>query len=131
MLVRSSTLQRPVRDIMMTTVARVAKSTPLSEVVSYLIERGVKLLPVVSDEQRVLGVITLGYLLSHDQTFRRLDLQQVTSTEHLGQYVRHLFTTEKTAGDVMRRRPQAVRDDDTLESAAQRMVSQASPVCPW
>jgi CBS domain-containing protein len=124
MLVRSSALQRPVRKIMTSTVARVTKLTPLSEVVSYLIERGVKLLPVVSDEQRVLGVITLGYLLTHDQTFRRLDLQRVTSTEHLGQYVRRLFTAEKTAGDVMRRRPLVVRDDDTLESAAQRMVAQ-------
>lgn len=124
MLVRSSALQRPVRDIMMTEVARVAKPTPLAEVVSYLIERGVKLLPVVSDEQRVLGVITLGHLLTHDQAFRHLDLQQVTSTQHLGQYVRQLFTAEKMAEDVMQRRPLVVKDDTMLETAAQRMISQ-------
>jgi len=124
MLVRASALQRPVRDTMTTSVASVAKSTPLSEVVSYLIERGVKVLPVVNDEQRVLGVITLGYLLTHDQTFRRLDLQRVASTQHLGQYVHHLFTAEKTAGDVMRKRPLVISEDATLEAAAQRMISQ-------
>ncbi len=124
MLVRSSALQRPVRDIMKTEMARVTKSAPLSKVVSSLIEGGVKLLPVVSDEQRVLGVITLGHLLTHDQTFRRLDLRQVASTEHLGQYVRQLFTAEKTAAEVMNEHPLVVKDDITLEVAAQRMISQ-------
>jgi CBS domain-containing protein len=123
MLVRSSAFQRRVRDIMKIRVARVVKVTPLSEVVRILIEEGVKLLPVVNDEQRVPGVITLGHLLTHDQAFRRLDLRQVTSTEHLGHYVRQLFATAKTAGDVMQRHPLVMRDDATLEAAAQQMMS--------
>lgn len=124
MLVRSSALQRPVRDIMTTDVMRVTPQTPLSQVVGLLIESGVKLLTVVSEDQRVLGVITLGYLLTHDDTFRRLDLLQVTSTGHLGQHIRQLFTAEKTAGGVMKRHPLVVQENTTLEAAAQSMISQ-------
>lgn len=122
MLVRAPALQYVVRDMMTTNVPCVTQQAPLSEVVRYLIEEGIKLLPVVSHEQHVLGVITLGYLFTHDDTFRRLDLQDAMSTESLGQYVRHLFTAEKTAGDVMQRHPLVVKDDATLQAAAQRMI---------
>jgi CBS domain-containing protein len=124
MLVPPSALRLPVRHIMATEVVRVTPRTPLAEVVSHLIEGSVKLLPVVNNEQRVLGVITLGYLLSHNDAFRRLDLQQITSTQHMGQYVRGLFTGEKTARDVMNRHPLVVKDEDMIEAAAQKMISQ-------
>jgi CBS domain-containing protein len=123
LLVRAPALQYRVHDIMATNVPCVTQHAPLSEVISFLIEGGIKLLPVVNHEQRVLGVITLGYLLTHDDAFRRLDLQHATSTESLGQYMRQLFTAEKTVEDVMQRHPLVVKDDATLEVAAQQMIS--------
>src|SRR6266487_5746785 len=124
LLVRPFASQSRVGDLMSTEVATVLPHTPLSTVVDQLIERGTKLLVVVDDEQRVLGVITLGHLLTQNNTFRRLDLRLATSTEHLGEYVRQFFTTEKTAGDVMNRHPLVVKDDTTIEAAAQWMISQ-------
>jgi nucleotide-binding universal stress UspA family protein/CBS domain-containing protein len=123
LLVRPSTSQQRVRDLMATDSATVAPHTPVSEVIDLLIEHGVKLLMVVSDEQRVLGVITLGHLFTQNDTFRHLDLQQATSTGHLGQHVRQLFSSEKTASDVMKRHPVVVKDDTPLEAAAYWMIS--------
>ena len=124
LLVRPFASQSRVGDLMSTEVATVLPHTPLSTVVDQLIERGTKLLVVVDDEQRVLGVITLGHLLTQNNTFRRLDLRLAASTEHLGEYVRQFFTTEKTAGEVMNRHALVVKDDTTIEAAAQWMISQ-------
>ncbi|GAC1350016.1 MAG: hypothetical protein NVSMB27_28540 [Ktedonobacteraceae bacterium] len=124
LLVRQFASKQRVRDLMATEVPTITQQAPVAEVVDQLIERGVKLLVVVNDEQRVLGVITLGQLFTQNNTFRRLDLQLATSTEHLGEYVRQFFTTEKTAGDAMHRRPLVVRDDTAIEAAAQWMISQ-------
>ena len=124
MLVPPSALRLPVRQIMATEVVRVTPQTPLAEVVSHLIEGGIKLLPVVNHEQRVLGVITLGYLLTHNNVFRRLDFQQITSTQQVGHYIRSLFTAEKSAGEIMNRHPLVVKDEDMIEAAALRMISQ-------
>jgi CBS domain-containing protein len=123
LLVRSPTNQHQVHDIMTKEAPRVTPQAPLREVVNALIEGGIKLLTVVNDDQQVLGVITLGYLFTHDETFRRLDLRQATSTASLEHYVHQLFTTQKTAGEVMHRHPLVVRDDMPLSVAAQRMIS--------
>jgi CBS domain-containing protein len=123
LLVRSSASRRLVRDVMTMDIPSVTQQAPLSEIVSYLIEGGVKLLPVVSSERRVVGVITLGHLFTHDDVFRRLDLRQAAGTESLGQYVHQLFVTKKTAREVMHKHPLVLKDDMVLSTAAQRMIS--------
>ncbi len=82
------------------------------------------MLVVVDEERHVLGVVTLGHLLTHDDTFRRLDLQRAVTTTHLSQHVDQAFTTEKTAADIMIRHPLVLKDDTTMEAAARWMISQ-------
>lgn len=124
LLVRPPASERRVRDLMATEVATITPQTPVSEVINQLIEHEVKMLVVVNEEQEVLGIITLGYLLAHNEAFRRLDLQQVASAEHLSHYLRQLFTTEKTAGDIMIAHPLILVEDTAVEAAARWMISQ-------
>jgi len=124
LLVRPPASQHRVRDLMTAEVATVTGQTPVSEVISQLIEHGVKLLVVVDEERRVLGVVTLGHLLTHDNTFRRLDLQRAVTTTHLSQHVDQVFAAERTAGDVMIRHPLVLKDDTSMDAAARWMIAQ-------
>ncbi|HJT58831.1 MAG TPA: universal stress protein, partial [Ktedonobacteraceae bacterium] len=124
LLVRPLASERRVRDLMQTEVATVTRQTPVAEVIHQLIEREMKMLVVVNEEQQVLGIITLGHLLTHNEAFRRLDLQRVVSAEHLARYLRQAFTTEETAGAVMIAHPLVLTEDTAVEAAAQRMISQ-------
>jgi nucleotide-binding universal stress UspA family protein/CBS domain-containing protein len=124
LLVRPPASQHRVRDLMTAEVATVTGQTPVSEVISQLIEHGVKLLVVVDEERRVLGVVTLGHLLTHDETFRRLDLQRAVTTTHLSQHVDQVFAAERTAADVMIRHPLVLKDDTGMDAAARWMVAQ-------
>ena len=124
LLVRPSASQRRVRELMTAEVATVTQQTPLMEVISQLIEHSIKMLVVVDEERHVLGVVTLGHLLTHGDTLRRLDLQRAVTTTHLSQHVDQALTTEQTAADVMIRHPFIVKDDITMEAAARWMISQ-------
>jgi nucleotide-binding universal stress UspA family protein/predicted transcriptional regulator len=124
MLVRPPTQQQHVRDLMSAEVATVAPEMPLAEVISRLIEQGVKLLTVVNEQQQVVGVITLGSLLAQDQAYRRLDLQQAASADLLIGHLRQLLKTEKAAREVMIKQPIVVKDDVGIEQAVRWMISQ-------
>jgi nucleotide-binding universal stress UspA family protein/predicted transcriptional regulator len=124
LLVRPLASQRRVRDLMASEIATVTPQTRLSEITGQLIEHGVKLLVVVDEEQHVLGVVTLGHLLTHEDTFRRLDLQRVVTTTHLSQHVDQALAQEKTAEDVMIGQPLVLKDDTAMEAAARWMTSQ-------
>jgi nucleotide-binding universal stress UspA family protein/predicted transcriptional regulator len=125
LLVRPSTSQQRVRDVMETAVASVRSETPLPEVITQLVEHGVKLLVVANEEQRVLGVITLGHLLTRHEAYRHLDLLQVTDdAEKVAQYLHQFLATEKTAGDVMVAHPLVLTEETTMEDAARWMIAQ-------
>jgi len=125
MLVRPSISQQRVRDVMATEVASVRAHTPLPEVITWLIERGVKLLTVVNEERHVLGVITLGNLLTRHDAYRHLDLLQVTdTTEKLAQYLRQFLAMETTAADVMVAHPFVLTENTSIEDASRWMISQ-------
>jgi len=56
-----------VRDVMTTTVLAVRPETPLKEVARLLVERRISGLPVVDDEDRVVGVVSEADLLVKEQ----------------------------------------------------------------
>lgn len=125
LLARPSILQRRVRDLMTTEVASVRPDTPMPEVITRLIEHGVKLLVVVDEQEQVLGVITLGHLFTRHEAYRNLDLLQVTDdTEKVVRYLRQFLATEKIAGDVMVAHPLVLMEDTTIEDAARWMIAQ-------
>ena len=124
LLVRPPASERRVRDLMTTVIATASPATPIAEVIDQLIEREVKMLVVVNEEQEVCGIITLGHLLAQNESFRRLDLQQVASAELLAHSLRQAFASEKTAGDVRIAHPLILTGDTTVEAAARWMISQ-------
>jgi nucleotide-binding universal stress UspA family protein/CBS-domain-containing membrane protein len=124
LLVRPPTGKPRVRDLMAVKADDVVATTPLTDVMSRLVEQGIKLLSVVNDQQQVIGVITLGSLLAQDEVYRRLDLPQTPSTEDFLQHLRQLFTDAKVAGDVMIRRPIVVKADVEVEAAVRWMLAQ-------
>lgn len=125
LLVRPSISQQRVRDLMTTEVASVRLHTFLPEVITQLIERGVKLLVVVNEEEQVLGIITLGHLFTRHEAYRNLDLLQVTDDpEKVVRYLRQFLATEKSAGDVMVAHPLVLMEDTTMEDAARWMIAQ-------
>lgn len=124
LLVRPSGSTRKVRDLMTARPVTVTLQTPLSAVIDQLIEHNVKMLVVVDEEQHVQGIVTLGHLLTHGDTFRHLDVQRVVTTTHLSQHVEQVFTSGKIAADVMIKHPFVVKDDTSMEAAARWMISQ-------
>src|SRR6266487_6690923 len=119
-------VQREVRPYLMETqVASVRPNAPLSEVIMYLIERGMKLLVVTNEEQHVSGVITLGHLLTQQDAYRHLDLLQMTGdAAKVAEFLLQFLTTEKTAVDVMITHPFVLTDSTTTENAARWMTVQ-------
>jgi nucleotide-binding universal stress UspA family protein/predicted transcriptional regulator len=125
LLARPSILQRRVRDLMTTEVASVRPDTPMPEVITRLIEQGVKLLVVVNEGEQALGVITLGHLFTRHEAYRNLDLLQATDdTEKVIRYLRQFLATEKVAGDAMVAHPLVLTEETTIEDAARWMIAQ-------
>lgn len=146
MLIRPPATQQRVRDLMTKDVTTVAPSTLLSEILVLLIERENRLLVVTgklekptakhtgklqaSDNEdgepkarQVIGVITLGSLLAHDDAYHRLDLRQAAHADRLVPYLRRFFQGRKTASEMMITRPLVIRDDIAIEPAIRWMLA--------
>lgn len=123
LLIRPPAMQQRVQDLMSSEVVSVPSTALLREVMIHLIEQGVKLLPVVNEQQHVLGVMTLGSLLSQDEIYRHLDLQRAGSTEDFLQHLHQFFAAEKVASEVMIRHPMVVKADVGIEPAVRWMLT--------
>jgi CBS domain-containing protein len=87
-------LSQPVQDVMRTAVITVSPQTPAADVVTLLLQKGYRSLPVVDDRGRILGLITDGDLLRRAGLSTRLGLhtelpaaawqEQLTSLRHQG-----------------------------------------------
>lgn len=111
-----------VSDIMTASPATVTPDTPLSEVVRLLIDLGVKAVPVVDNDRRVVGIITGGDLLRRGHLDLRLSLQRHLSVAELQQRLRALATQARTARDVMTPSPFTLPANASLEQAGRLMV---------
>jgi nucleotide-binding universal stress UspA family protein/predicted transcriptional regulator len=123
LLARPLAFQSRVRDLMTTEVVAIPPQTPLSEIIGQLIEQGNKILVVVNDEKHVVGVMTLGHLLTQGELFRQLDVQQVTDARQLSEQLGQLLSVEKRAEEVMIEQPLVCKDEDTVAEAAHLMVA--------
>ncbi len=112
-----------VRDIMHTTVSTVLPHTPVTTVITQLIEQQTRMLVVVNEQQQVQGVITLGTLLTHEDIQRHLNVQQAMTAQQFSTYLQQFFTN-KQAAMVMKRSVITVKADTSLEAAARWMMTQ-------
>jgi len=112
-------LAQTVRDVMRKEVISVFPDTPVAEIVSMLIKRGYRSLPVVDEDGRLLGIITDGDLLRRGGLPARLDLQAELPKSELTEFDRR----PETAADVMSLPVVNVTADNNLGKAMSQMVN--------
>lgn len=111
-----------VADVMSRDVARVGPDAPVSEIVSLLIDRALRALPVVDDELRVIGIITDGDLLTRGGTTLPLRLQKLFPLDERAAQVAALAQQPQRAADVMTIDPVILTMTTSLAHAAEVMA---------
>ena len=119
---RPDPLAQPVQDVMRREVVSVAPDTPVAEIVTLLLQKGYRSLPVLDENGRLLGIITDGDLLRHTGLAARLDLQEGLPAGHWQQQVAELRQQGGKAADIMTQPVITVRATNTIRQAAARMV---------
>lgn len=115
-------LAQPVANVMRTEVVTVSSQAAVDEIVTLLLRRGRRSLPVVDEERHVLGIITDGDLLRRAGLSARLDLQEELSEQQLQEQVSALQEQDKTAADIMTQPVVTVQATDTVRQAMDAMV---------
>ncbi len=98
---RPDPLAQPVQDVMRTEVVTVAPDMPVAEVVTLLLQKGYRSLPVVEENGRPLGIITDGDLLRRAGLSARLDLQAELPAADWQQQLAELRAQNVTAASFM------------------------------
>jgi CBS-domain-containing membrane protein/PII-like signaling protein len=111
-----------VADVMTRTVARVHTSTPIAEIVSLLIDRALRALPVVSVDGQVVGIVTDGDLLTRGATELSVDLQRELPLAERAAHVAQLESHPQNAADVMTPDPITLSGATGLAQAAAVMA---------
>lgn len=96
--------------------------TLLSEVLRWLLQGGKRLIPVVSPERMVLGVVTLGALVQRIDPTMEAHLAVLHSPPHLQSHLERLAAGHSTR-DVMLTPAHVVRSDLRLDAAARLLTA--------
>lgn len=115
-------LTQPVSTVMRTDVATVLPETTAEEIVTLLLEKGFRSLPVVTDQGRLVGIITDGDLLRRAGLSARLDELAPASTGEWQQRVAELARQPLMAANLMTAPVVTITPTTNLQAAAQRMV---------
>ncbi len=115
-------LDGPVGDVMRTEVVSVHPTAPVAVVVRLLLERGMRSLPVVTGDNRLVGIITDGDLLRRADLVARLGLQTELSAAQVQNQIAQLQQSGLTAEDIMTPAPVSVPTDETVRAAAKLMA---------
>ena len=113
-----------VRDVMTVPVVTVHRDTTFRELVHQLLAHDISGLPVVDDDQRVIGIVTEADLVSKEaygyRRRRPLGLLADFLAGHDPQWVRK--ASGRTAGDLMTTAPATAAPDEAVTTAARRML---------
>jgi CBS domain-containing protein len=111
-----------VADVMTRNVASALPDTPLSEIVTLLIDRALRALPVVDAEGHVVGIITDGDLLARGSTGLSVDVQRALPIEARAAQVATLAEQPQRAADLMTPNPTTLPASTHLAQAAAIMA---------
>lgn len=120
---RPDPLVQPVQDVMRTEVVSVAPDTPAVEVVTLLLQKGYRSLPVVDENGRLQGIITDGDLLRRAGLSVRLDLQADLPTDDWQQQLAELRAQGGTAVSLMTHPVITIPATAPLRQAVEQMVT--------
>jgi CBS domain-containing protein len=111
-----------VADIMTRQVVSVRPDTPVARIVELLIDRALRSAPVVDEENRVIGIITDGDLLTRGATELPLALQRELSLAERAATIETLAAHPHTAADLMTPNPITLPETTPLAEAAAVMA---------
>ncbi|MFO7539052.1 MAG: DUF190 domain-containing protein [Chloroflexota bacterium] len=119
---RPDPLAQPVRDVMRTEVISVAAAMSLAEIVTLLLQKRYRSLPVVDEDGRIQGIITEGDLLRRTGLAARLDLQQEIGLADWQQQLAGLRAEGQTAVSLMTSPVITIAAGSSLRRAVEQMV---------
>ena len=122
LLVRPPLPVRQVSDVMSWHVTTVESDTVLAVAIDHLIRRGIKALPVVDAERRVVGILTAGDLLQRGKLGVRLSLQGERDPAELAAELTAWGYSQETVGSLMTPHPWTITADASLEEAIHTLV---------
>jgi CBS domain-containing protein len=111
-----------IADVMSLDVAQVRPDTPIEQIVTLLIDRALRSLPVVDDDGHVIGIITDGDLLARGALELSVDLQQALPLAERAAQVATLAGRPHRAADLMTRDPVTLAARTPLAQAAAAMA---------
>lgn len=120
---RPDPLAQPVQDVMRTEVVVVTPETPAAEVVTLLLQKGYRSMPVVDENGRLRGIITDGDLLRRAGLDARLGLQAELPGAGWQQQLVDLRAQGSTAAALMSSPVITVLDAAPLRQAVQQMAA--------
>jgi CBS domain-containing protein len=120
--------RRRVGDIMTKTVVKVHPDTPVSQIAHLMSEHDVSGLPVVDDQDRVLGVITELDLIIRNARFKLptffMILDQIVYLETPQHQKRLEHMLGATAKEIMSKPARTIAPDATIDKLAELMVEE-------
>ena len=105
-------------DVMTPNVITVSPEADVQEIARLLLDNNISALPVVGDDQKVLGIVSEGDLMRRVETGterRQSWWLQLLEGNHAGEYVK---THARKAHEIMTRDPVTVEEDATLRQIA-------------
>jgi len=107
-----------VRDVMTASPVTVTPATPLKNVADILVRGRIGVVPVLTPQDRVAGVVAEGDLLRKERLQRDPEGRH---SAHLPYRIRRDIATAETAGELMDRYPATVPSDTSVAEAARLM----------
>lgn len=107
-----------VADVMNHDVISVTPDTPVGELVRLLLERGLRAMPVVDAERRVIGIVTDADLLQRGVSQLPLHLQQLLPGAERAAHLAAVAARPERAADVMTPNPTTISATASLTKAA-------------
>jgi CBS domain-containing protein len=115
-------LHLTIGDVMTRDVAQVELDTPISDIVTLLIDRALRALPVVDADRHVAGIITDGDLLTRDVMDLSVELQRALPLPERAAQVASLAARPQRAADIMTAGPLTLTATTPLAQAAAVMA---------
>jgi CBS domain-containing protein len=116
-------LDQPVQNVMRADVVTVFPDTPAAEVVTLLLQKGYRSLPVITETGRILGIITDGDLLRRAKLSTRLDLHAELSAADWQRQLAELEAQATTAANLMTAPVLTLASTAPLRQAVELMVT--------
>jgi CBS-domain-containing membrane protein len=111
-----------VRDVMTRDVFSATPQTTLTEIVDDLLSKGLRSVPIVDRERRVVGIITNGDLVRRGGLGARLDLLIAMEPSERAGHLAALADSNLTAADIMTTPPVTVHEATPIREASRLML---------